>query len=259
LPLAKFTDVRELLEKVKKPDVRIFLKAVYLFAVDPVELTGELTASEKRRRTFVYGPKGNDATQEMVELHPDFDLSQVLAFSEYLRSKEFRPSQAVNELSKVPIATFNLPISRSGPRDETQVPHHLLAVPLSCKYEPWAKEVFDYFKAKGDNYVFPFNRQDVWEYIRRKDDIFEGYTYEIGEYHNSNDYTITIDGHPKRLGTAALRYLRRDELFQKYHFDWVDFEAYTGRILKTQIMRERLSGPDKKEGWRRYINKLCVQ
>jgi hypothetical protein len=259
LPLAKFTDVRELLEKVKDFEMRIFLKSVYLFAVDPSELTAKLNATDKPRRTFVYGPKGTDAAQDMVELHPDFDLSQVLAFSEYLRSKEFRPSQAVNELSKVPIAIFNLPISRNEPKDETQIPHHLLALPLSSKYEPWAKEVFDYFKAKSDNHVFPFNRQFVWEYIRRKDDIFEGYTYEIGQYHSSSDYTKTIDEHPRKLGMTALRYLRRDELFQKYCFDWVDFEAYTGRILKTQIMRERLSGPDKRESWKRYINKLCTQ
>jgi hypothetical protein len=103
----------------------------------------------------------------------------------------------------------------------------LLALPLSSKYEPWARDVFDCFKAKGDNYVFPFNRQDVWEYIRRKDDIFEGYSYEINEYHSSYDYTKKIDKHPRRLGMGALRYLRRDELIQKYHFDWIDVEAYT--------------------------------
>jgi len=236
--------------------MRIFLKSVYLFAVHPTELTGALSGTDKPRRTFAYGPKGTDATRDLVELHPEFNLSHVLAFSEYLRSKEFRPSQVMNELSKVPIAIFNLPISRNEPKDETQIPHHLLALPLSNKHEPWAKEVFDYFKSKGDNHVFPFNRQSVWEYIRRKEDIFDKYTYTINEYHASDDYTKTIDEHPRKLGVGALRYLRRDELFQKYHFDWVDFEAYTGRILKSQIMRERLSGPDKKEGWKRYINKL---
>ena len=118
LPLAKFTDVRELLEKVQNLEMRIFLKSVYIFAVDPSELTGRLNSTDKPRRTFVYGPKGTDATEDMVELHPDFDLSQVLAFSEYLRSKEFRPSQAVNELSKIPIAIFNLPISRNETKDD---------------------------------------------------------------------------------------------------------------------------------------------
>ena len=73
----------------------------------------------------------------------------------------------------------------------------MLALPLSSKYEPWAKEIFDYFKAKGDNHVFPFNRQSVWEYIRRKDDIFAGYTYEIGKYQSSDDSTKTIDEHPR--------------------------------------------------------------
>jgi hypothetical protein len=256
--IAKYTDVRGLLEEVKDLEMRIFLKSVYLFAVDSSELTARLNAADRPYRTFAYGPKGIDATQDMVELHPDFNLSQVIAFSGYLRSKEFRPSQAVNELSKVPIAIFNLPISRNELKDESQLPHHLLALPLSSKCEPWAREIFDYFKAKGDNHVFPFNRQSVWEYIRRKDDIFEGYYYNIRKYHSSDDYTREIDEHPRKLGLTGLRYLRRDELFQKYHFDWVDFEAYAGRILKTQIMRERLTGPDKKEGWRRYISKLCT-
>jgi hypothetical protein len=105
-------------------------------------------------------------------------------------------NKTVDKLSeKIPVAVFKVNIAKQHLDVGEEVPFRLVALPLVDEYEPWAREVYDYFKVAESDYVFPFNRQDVWEYITRKEPIFKGLTYRIKKYVycNRKPEVITLD------------------------------------------------------------------
>jgi hypothetical protein len=185
----------------------MFLKAEYLFGSRPIEVAGELTSSDRLESglTVPFGPRGTDCwlaeTDAPDMTNTDFvkilvTVVTALALQTNLKEAILGINKTIDKLTeKIPVAIFKVKIAKQHMEKGEEVPFRLVALPLIDEYEPWAKELYEYFKAAGNNYVFPFNRQDVWDYITRKEKIFEGLTYRIKKYVNSKKKpeVITLD------------------------------------------------------------------
>lgn len=141
--------------------------------------------------TTVYGPVGTDATIEEIEGHEAVVL-------------------------KVQTA------KREGKE-------RLIALPIET--EPLAKPLYNYYRKHGDQPVFPFTRQYVWNHAK---EIFNGFYYPIDRYYlRKQELKIEITAHPKRFTLHAIRHLRATELIRFYHFKAEDLAAYCGWKLGT--------------------------
>jgi hypothetical protein len=176
----------------------MFLKTEYLFGSRPIEVAGELTSTDRINSglTVPFGPKGTDVFLSETDA-PDMQNTDfvkilvkvvtALALQTNMQAAITDINETIDNLTKkIPVAVFKVRIAKQHLDEGEDVPFRLVALPLVDEYEPWAREVYEYFKAAGNNYVFPFSRQDVWEYITRKDRIFEGLTYRIKKYVYSN-------------------------------------------------------------------------
>jgi len=111
--------------------------------------------------------------------------------------------------------------------------------------------------------VFPFSRQDVWEYITHKQRIFEGLNYRIKKYHYLKNGAVVEDkgfkvlSHNRKFKGHALRHVRVDELLKRYHFDGVDIAAYVGWSMGKEGPDMMSNYAEIREMWQRYIKKLC--
>jgi hypothetical protein len=131
-------------------------------------------------------------------------------------------------------------------------------------------EVYDYWHDAGNDYVFPFSRQDNWEYITHKDKIFDGLTYRIKKYHTFPNGVIvekaesqTVLSHPRNFKCHAIRHVRTDDLIKNKHFDGFDLGALVGWSMgsssKVSAAPAQASNyAEIREAWPRYIHKLCV-
>jgi hypothetical protein len=256
----KYGEARRRIDSVEKLDMKMFLKATYLLVATGCEMAGDLdltTSSYRKENKIIYGPKGTDVSEAIVDLdQPEFNLADVIKFSNLLRSKEFKVEQVIHDISKVSIALFNVTRSKQKLEDGNKPSQQIVALPLSRDFEPWTKELFDFFKSKNNDYVFPFNRTYAYNYVK-SNKIFKDCLYTIREYRISRENTLLqVNEHTRKLYLDGLRYLRQDELREKYGFDWVDLESYTG-LKFSDSTRSRRRGDFIREDWRRYIKKLC--
>jgi hypothetical protein len=257
----KYKEARARIENVENFDMKMFLKATYLLVATGCEMAGDFdltTSSYRREHNIIYGPKGTDVTETTIDLdQPEFNLADVIKFSNLLRSKEFRVEQIIHDISKVSIALFNVTRSKQKLEDGKKPSKQIVALPMSKDFEPWTRELYDYFRAKNNDYVFPFNRTTAYNYVR-SNKIFKDCLYTIKEYRISRENKLfQVNEHPRKLYLDGLRYLRQDELREKYDFDWVDLESYTG-LKFSDITRSRRRGVLSRKDWRRYIEKLCT-
>jgi hypothetical protein len=253
--LIDYPEAKKRIDGLRNDEIKIFLKAAYLLACMADELCGKLVSgvSEYRKvNNIVYGLKGNDVTQTTIDLdQPDFNLDDIIKLSNQLRSKEFNAKQVFHSLSKVTVGLFYITNAKQD-LENSKLTKRIVALPLSG-HDLWVREVFDYFKGKGDQYVFDFNRQHVNHYLTHVEKIFGDCTYMIKAYKKGE----VVSEHERKLVMDGLRYLRQDELMQKYKFDWVDFEAFTGLRFSNKYLLDR-RGDTTVADWHRYIKKLCA-
>lgn len=189
-------------------DLKMLFKAVYLLGAKMCEMLGEKYASESK--ADVYGPTGNDTWEEPV-----------LVNNEQIATVFFR------------IKTARIKTPKNKGKEE-----RIVWLP---KYgEPWAQELHDYFKEKGDKdkKVFPFNRVQIRERVR-KSKVLDGLKKSV---------IYTGEKKPKDLGLDDLRFARRDELETKYRFRGVHLNVYGfGKVdkrfdesKKRELMKEYL-------------------
>jgi hypothetical protein len=260
--LIEYPEARDRIEGLRNREKKIFLKAAYLLACTGDELCGKLVsgvAEFRRVNNIVYGPKGTDVVETTVDLdQPDFNLDDIIKLSNQLRSKEFNVQQVFHSLSTVLAGLFYITNAKQKMEPGVKLTQRIVALPLSGQYDPWVKEIFDYFKEKGEKYVFDFNRQHVHFYLTHKEKIFNECTYKIKKYKTQGEGKAeVISEHERDLVLDGLRYLRQDELMEKYKFDWVDFEAFTGLKFSNKYLLDR-RGDTSTLDWHRYIKKLCV-
>jgi hypothetical protein len=249
-----YIEARDRIEQIKDKDIKMFLKATYLLAADGCELTGQLesgSASYHRNRKIIYGPRGCDIFCELI------DAPQIKLQNQELTTKSSRSLPL-----KIPVVLFNIKTARQTLDSDENVPIRIIALPLSEQFDPWAKELYDFFKERGKDYIFPFNRQKVWRYVT-VNRVFAGLNYRIRKYIYSNKRPISdlpnnfvVFSHQRKLKMSGLRDLRTYELIDKYSFDGADLEIYTSPRDKKNI-GNRINKSLSNEDWHRYIYKLC--
>ncbi len=92
-------------------ELQILFKAVYLLGAMPCEMLGDKYESDSRNH--VYGPTGNDSWEKTETVQG----------------------------TKINTVFFRIKTAKTRGREERTV-----LLPIDC--EPWAKELFDYFKLK---------------------------------------------------------------------------------------------------------------
>jgi hypothetical protein len=245
----------------------MFLKSEYLFGSRAIEIAGELCSCDRLygKLKAPIGPTGNDvwlAETEPPDI-PQKDLAEIL-ISAFAGNKDQALEQIHKLTQNIPIAIFKIRIAKQHPEEGEEIPFRLFALPLVDQFEPWAKELYDYYKAAGNGFVFPFNRQEVWHYITKKQPIFKGLTYRIKKYHYSKQGKIehTVFSHPHDLKNQGLRHVRTHELITIYGFDGLDLGASIGWSMgATQKISaspaQTGTYAEIREAWPRYIKKLC--
>lgn len=182
----------------------MLFKAVYLLGAMECEMLGKKYDSDSK--TKVYGPTGNDSWEKNVLVN----------------------NEQVNTVF------FRIKTAKTKGKEERTV-----WLPMDC--EPWARELREYFKEKGGEPVFPFDRQQI--YIRvKKSKVLQGLPK------------------PKRrsFGLDNLRWVREKELKDEYGFGDPHLQAYG--IIRQERRRtpiKRLDESEMDELRKEYLRRLC--
>ncbi len=113
-------------------------------------------------------------------------------------------------------------------------------IALPFRYEPLAEPLYQYFKSRKNDLVFPFVRQKIGAVARQ---LFKGLSYPIETYKIIDSVKVVnekklitykhVPKHPRPFNLHALRHLRATELVHTYHFNAQDLAAYCGWTLTT--------------------------
>lgn len=259
MPTPTPEEVRSCIEKVQEESIRLYLKSLYLLgAARAYEMVGKIYEGDSTHRKFIHGPRGSDASlteyqpQELSPTQATLILSGKASFEE-----AFRP---------IPVALFDIKTAKSHISEEPK--SRLIGLPYEEKYEPWTKEIYNYFKKAGDNYVFPFTRQKAWHWITYEEPVFKGLTYPVEAYRVLETGKMEkepVPSHDKVFKLHGLRHVRVKELYESYGFDGLDFAAYIGWSLRTAKSSQDVATPVSPmlkvyatitRNWKRYFPKL---
>ena len=200
MQLPSVETIRERISKTKQPEAKYCLMSAYLFCARISEVIGQTCPSDMTKTT-ARGPTPNEVTTDTFELGP----------------------------IKEEVAVWTIKTAKRKGKER------LIALPLNPEYEPYTKELLDYYQSFSKNeHVFPFTQQKATSYSRK---VFSGLTYPIDAYKiYANGVVIkeTID-HNKPFRTHALRHLRATELLSKYQFTGIDLSVYGGWTLRSMV------------------------
>lgn len=221
-------ELRERIETINKKDIRMCIKYLYLISGRASEAVGK--SSRKDIGTNPRGP-----------------MARSLSFQDYEGEEA---------------AVFNVKTAKRKGRER------ICALPLATEYEPWAREVSDYFgEFDSRELVFPFTRQrlsrhskecwkDLWYKIEPYNIVnldSEGKTI-IGE--NGKRQTTPVDVHMRTLTVHAVRHFRASDLTGFYGFDGKDLSAFCGWLLSTAMGISSSVDRYVQLNWRSYFPKL---
>lgn len=206
-------ETRSRIAEVNNEPVRFSLMAVYLWAARVCEVVAVASGSDT---TTPYGPRGTDVSEVT------FDSNGTLQKA----------------------AIFQLKTAKRKGKEK------FIALPLDPKYEPWAQPLLDYFKAKGNEPVFPFTRQTVGSYASK---AFAGLTYEIEPW---NVNGIIRERHQRNAAVHFLRHLRASELSFVYGFRPEELCAYCGWRFQNIPGMSRMMERYMIQTWQSYFPKL---
>jgi len=251
-----YVEVRHRIESVEDVKMRMLLKAIYLFGAKISEMTGKKYPKDKQAPPTILGPTGNDVRLYEFEIPNHKQYKNAGSSTDNFRGvKGVRTDKSSDEVERaITFAVFRLNFEEGRSKRNEQRERYV-ALPISNKYEPWTKGLYEYFIDAGDKYVFPLYRQDAQAYVKREK-VFEGLTYPI-EY---SMYGHAVD-YQKGLGMDGLRLVRMVELSTKHGFEPRDMDAYGIWKLRGKGVHEQVLGVGKKDSdpWKRYIWKLCRQ
>lgn len=268
--LPEVYEVMRRIERTKSEPNRMFMKASFEFCSRGIEVAGELTSADRKRHTEPYGPIGKDVFVTEID-PPNIPANQMLKIILTALSNKDEAIRLTDALTqKIKVAVFKVKVAKKRLEKGEAYPYRLVALPLDKRFDPWARELLDYFHDAGNNYVFPFSRQDNWEYITRKDKIFSGLQYRIKKYHYFPNGIITEDtepiaclSHNRAYKCHGERHSRTDQLIKFHHFDGFDLAAMVGWSMGSaknvsQAPAQAGNYAELNEAWPRYIHKLCV-
>lgn len=159
-------------------------------------------------------------------------------------------------------AVFSVKTSKRKGRER------ICALPLAREYEPWAKEVSDYFgNFDSRDLVFPFARQRL---SRHSKECWKDLWYKIEPYNiidldsegnqiineKGKRQTIEIDTHMRTVTVHAVRHFRATDLAGYYGFDGKDLSAFCGWLLSTAMGISSSVDRYVQLNWRSYFGKL---
>jgi len=207
--------------RVEFEPVRYCLMATYLWGARISEVIGRVCPTDQ---TVARGPKANEVKLEKFQV------------AEY----EFE------------CAVWKLKTAKRSGKER------YIALPLDEKYEPWTKPLYGYFARQGDNQVWPFTRQYVWQYVK-DNKVFSGFTYPIEKYSVKDAVTLVkkeIPSHNRNFMLHALRHLRATELVEVYGFDAFNLCVYFGWTMKSAIGISGVIDRYVSLSWQSYFTKL---
>lgn len=270
--LPEVIEVMRRIDRCKSIPNKMYMRAEYLFCARGIEIAGELTSTDRKRHTEPYGPIGKDVFTTEID-PPDIPANQMLKIILTALGNKEEAITLANKLSeRIKVGVFKIKIAKQHLEEGESYPYRLIALPLDQRFDPWAQEMLDYFHDAGDNYVFPFNRQDNWEYITRKDNVFAGFTYRIKKYHYLPSGQIIEEeepdekaclSHTRLFKCHAIRHVRTDQFIKTLKFDGYDLAAFVGwsmgSVNKLSVTPSMASTyAEIREAWPRYVHKLCV-
>ena len=144
----------------------------------------------------------------------------------------------------------------------------ICALPFNNEYEPWTKEVVDYFQTFDYNDpVFPFTRQTVWRHSKDcwKDLYYKIEPYNIIEVDQLGNVILDDDGkrikrkidvHFRTVNLHAGRHIRASDLVVYYGFIGADLSAFAGWTLSTAMGMSSSVNRYVTLDWRSYFPKL---
>ena len=209
--------IRTRIESIELEEARFCLMTEFLFCGRVSEVVG-VTAPSDLGKTLARGPKGTDVKLDVFELGP------------------MREEAAI----------FTCATAKRGGIERK------IAIPMNPIYEPWTKQIYEYFKLHQNKHVFPITRQKAYEYAQ---DAFEELEYPIEQYKIGEE---RIKRHFRKFRTQALRHARATELIEYYGFDGFDLSIYGGWTMKSAIGVGSLSRYAHLQ-WRKYFPKLLKE
>lgn len=140
-------------------------------------------------------------------------------------------------------------------------------IALPFRYEPLAEPLYNYFKSRKTELVYPFTRQKIGAIART---LFKGLSYPIETYKVVDNVKVVnekklitykhVPKHPRPFNLHALRHLRATELVHTYHFNAQDLAAYCGWTLATTTPGVSPTMARYIDlSWQQYITKLFKQ
>ena len=261
-------EVMRRIDRCKSEPNKMYMRAEFEFCARGIEVAGHLTSTDKCRHTEPYGPTGRDVFVTKID-QPAIPANRMLTlFLKAMKDKN-AIDNIIDELSqKIKVAVFKVRIAKQHLDEGESYPYRLVALPLDSKFDPWSQSLLDYYRDAGDHVVFDLNRQDNWEYITRKDKIFDGLTYRIKKYHYFPNGQVSEDAkaclsHPRLFKCHGIRHVRTDQLIKYLGFDGFDLAAFVGWSMgsssKVSAAPAQASNyAEIREAWPRYIHKLCV-
>lgn len=268
--LPEVYEVMRRIDRCKSLPNKMYMRAEFEFCSRGIEVAGQLTSTDRKRHTEPYGPIGKDVFTTEID-PPDIPANQMLKIILTALGNRDEAVKIANELSeKIKVAVFKVKVAKQKLDKGESYPYRLVALPLDKKFDPWSQELLDYYHDADDHVVFDFNRQDNWEYITRKDKIFDGLVYRIKKYHYEPNGTITEEpepvaclSHNRLFKCHAIRHVRTDQLIKNLKFDGYDLAAFVGwsmgSVNKLSVSPSMASTyAEIREAWQRYIHKLCI-
>ena len=194
----------------KDMPLKMLFKAVFLLGAKECEMLGEKYESDPSE---VYGPTGDDSGEETVKVNN----------------------------SPINTVFFKLRTARMKGKEER-------TVWLPRDKEPWAEDLYQYFKERGAKKVFPFNRVQIRERVKNSR-ILESLKRPV-------TYTGETKWKPWRLD--ELIDIRKKELEDKYGFKEAHLKVYGIRKIDRRKAPDNLLDDSKIDELKKeYLWNLC--
>lgn len=235
MSLPPVQEVRQRIEQVREETLRNMLKAAYLFCARIGEVVHYTYPSDTGTGTT--GPK---LTAKETSYTPNIEDSGTVGTLMMIALAEGR-ELALKQIAKIkePVALFHVwtekrkGLKRQGIRRD-------IALPLNSEFEPWSRELLEYFLKRQvlKEPIFPFYRQKAYTLSKQ---VFEGLTVKITHYRKAlpeldgkgKHLMKMIPEHVKPFTVHSLRKIRENELRRNYRFDAFEISAYGGWTMQT--------------------------
>jgi hypothetical protein len=173
--------IREEIETIKDPEVRMFNKCLLTFGARSVEFAGKNCTNEK-----AYGTIGNGYAW-LAEYKPKSLTGEERdeRTREVLSNNTLSPAQVLMLMNASPtpkkIAVFKIPIAKKKLLEGEPIFYRTIALPYDPKYEPWTQEIYDWYQQRGKEPLFPNNRKHYLDYLNQRG-VYKNFAYTVERY-----------------------------------------------------------------------------